>query len=138
MQGDKKSQWTGRHHANVTALPSPDTHAHRWWQEGGGIWGTLSFSWDCCAAASATASGEAAWHAAELYGTGDGDRGGRLLGWTLTLIGFVALHRQSGQSGLKSPLAISALPVTECEFPTISSHSTDKAAWKMDFFFFFN
>ena len=46
-------------------------------------------------------AGEAAWHAAELYCAGDGDWGGRLLGWTLTLIGFVGLHRHSGQSGLK-------------------------------------
>lgn len=46
-------------------------------------------------------AGEAAWHAVELHGAGDGDQGGKLLAWTLTLIGFVELHRHSGQSGLK-------------------------------------
>lgn len=46
-------------------------------------------------------AGEAAWHAVELHGAGDGDWGGKLLAWTLTLTGFVELHRHSGQSGLK-------------------------------------
>lgn len=97
--GDEKSQWTGRHHANVTALPSPDMRAHPWWQEKKG-------SGTCCLSAAIAArqlllqsAGEAAWHAAELCGAGDGDPGGRLLGGTL--MGFVAPHRHSGQSRLK-------------------------------------
>lgn len=91
------------------------------------------FSWDCCMEASATACQRSCLvRCRDLW-----CRGWRLRQHWVGLSGFVALYGHSVQSGLKYRWAIFALCITECEFPTISSHSTEKAAWKMGLFFSF-